>query len=247
MRSSRRFSAAAAAALAAAVLTAAPASADYPTVDALTPGAPIATYLAEGSKDGACTAGWLARDKAGATYMLTAGHCFSDGAGGHAMVRYAESDYHALGTADYVLYDAAEVLTPDRTDIAVVALDDGVAIDARVLERRPVSGAVKIVEVGDRVCKFGAESGRRDCGPVTEVTEYRIKADFDSRSGDSGSPVYAIDDRGVAHAVGIHTGVMSEGGASIQPISATLRERGLELIPAPKPAPQPGIAPISHR
>lgn len=232
--------AAAAAAAVMLAVTTAPQAAAYPKVTTLTPGAPIGTYTAAGNRDGACTAGWLARTADGTPMMLTAGHCFSSGAGGQALLGLDADagNYVKVGDADYV------VDVPDSTDIAVVRVTGPVTLDARVLERRPVSGVVAEVSPGDTVCVYGSESGR-NCGPVMRLTDGGgIQVDIQTRAGDSGSPVYRLGRSGVAQPVGLVRGALN-GDAVVQPIADVLRERELTLLQTESPAPH--IQPVSHR
>ncbi len=218
----------------------APEAAAYPKVTTLTPGAPIGTYTAAGTRDAACTAGWLARTSSGDPVMLTAGHCFSNGVGSQTLVGLDANagNYTKVGEADYVVHT-------DTADVAVVPVAASVSLDARVLERRPVSGVVAAATPGDEVCMFGAESGRH-CGTVTLIDgdSAQVWTKMQSTRGDSGAPVYKIGRSGTAQPVGIL--VQGNGDATIvQPIADVLRERELTLIQTETPAPH--IQPVSHR
>lgn len=225
----RALVAAALTAVGLATLGAAPATAE-PQVDALTPGAAIAAYAPGpgGSLTAGCTAGWLARTAGGEPVMLTAGHCAH--LGDAIVLQRDVNDYVALGTATYVN------AVPNSTDIAVVHVSEPVAQDARVLERRPVAAAIKLVIPGDPICFYGATSGR-SCGIVTNIVPgYGIVTSAAAQGGDSGGPAYSIDDAGVAYPVGVVHGVQDFTRRSVvQPISDVLREQNLTLTPGPAP------------
>lgn len=219
-----------AAVVAAAAVCAAPPAAAYPQVDVLTPGAPIATYAPGGDRalTAGCTAGWLARTATGDLAMLTAGHCAH--LGDKAVWQRGDGDYVAIG------YATSVVATANGTDWGVISLSGPVAYDARVLKLRRVAAATKLVTAGERICLYGAESGRQ-CGPVVSVTEDRIVADVQTHPGDSGGPVYWIDDTGVAYPVGLHLGREIDSNLEVvQPIAGVLREQNLTLIPGPAEA-----------
>ncbi|MGB3675170.1 MAG: S1 family peptidase [Candidatus Nanopelagicales bacterium] len=225
---------AAALAVGLATLGTAPATAE-PQVDALTPGARIVTYAPGpgGAWQSECTAGWLARTADGKPVVLTAGHCARSG---DAVVLWqghddSPADYLALGPATYVVHD------PNSTDIAVVSVSESVAQDPRVLERRPVAAAVKLVIPGEPICFYGATSGR-SCGVVTNIIPgYGIVATAKAQGGDSGGPAYSIDNTGVAYPVGIVVGGQDSTGRSVvQPITDVLREQNLTLMSGAEPS-----------
>lgn len=199
---------AAAAAVAIALLSAAPAWADPATVDgpvppveAVTPGVGFTGYNADGALVGSCTLGFLATDTTGRRYAFTAGHCSSTG---NAVTQYqTPNNYRRIGLFAHTIDDSS-------ADIAAIALaDTAPPQDARVLERRPVTGVIDAVTDHDVLCFYGMRTGGHPhCGQVTSPAaatdrDYLVQFAVGAVRGDSGSPVYRIEANGDATAVGI--------------------------------------------
>lgn len=199
---------AAAAAAAIALLSAAPAYADpddvvapVPPSEAVTPGAGVGLYDANGKGASACTLGYLATDKTGHRYVLTAGHC--DKGGSVVMPYQAPDTFRRVGLFAHTVDDM-------YGDIAAIALaDTAPPQDARVLSRRSVTGVIDAVTDRDTLCFYGMRTGGHPhCGRVTSpaaAADHSYRATFAAVSvhGDSGSPVYRIEPNGTATAVAI--------------------------------------------
>jgi len=199
---------AAAAAAAIALLSAAPAYADpddvvapVPPSEAVTPGAGVGLYDANGKGASACTLGYLATDKTGHRYVLTAGHC--DKGGSVVMPYQAPDTFRRVGLFAHTIDDSS-------ADISAIALaETAPPQDARVLSRRSVTGVIDAVTDHDTLCFYGMRTGGHPhCGRVTSPAaaddhDYLIQFAVGAVRGDSGSPVYRIEANGDATAVGI--------------------------------------------
>lgn len=198
----------AAAAAVAALLAAAPAAADpaadvapVPPSEAVTPGAGVGLYDANGRGASACTLGFLATDSVGRHYVLAAGHC--DKGGSVVMPYLTPTGFRRVGLFAHTVDDM-------YGDIAAIALaDTAPPQDARVLSRRPVTGVIDAVTTNDTLCFYGMRSGGHPhCGRVTSPASaadqsHQVVFATAAVHGDSGSPVYRIEPNGDATAVGI--------------------------------------------
>jgi streptogrisin B len=185
---------ASAAALAIAAPTAHAASAS------ISPGDRIDYITDEGSAS-FCTVGYVYTGSDGHAYAITAGHCETDDPGhvvdGSATVagRFVDSLVAPprSGGADYGLIDFG----PNVTSRPVIGDDIAVA-----------AAEPPAVEIGQTVCRLGVSSGEH-CGTVAYRygDEQLMTTDMPaSVPGDSGGPVWIVDDNGQAHIVGIWLG-----------------------------------------
>ncbi len=191
-----------------------------PPAAAVAPGVGAGMYDVSGHNEGACTLGFLADGADGTRYAFTAGHCASTG--DVVMPYKTAGNYLQVGQfADAVMEDGA-----DSPDIAVIRLEAGTPQDARVLSGRPVGGVTTHLAPSDTLCFYGVVSGLR-CGPVAaSLLPGAATVEFGavSQDGDSGAPVYRIENDGSATAVGILTGGVDGDSAT----TATLIEPYLE-------------------
>lgn len=239
-RSLSAVMAAFAAIAAVAAVASAPAAAADPTdasavppAMAVTPGAGVGVYNAAGQLfQGGCTLGFLATGADGAEYAFTAGHCASDG---KVVMRYQTADnYKAIGRF------ADSVYTKGGQDIAIIRLDvDGVPLDTRVLNRRPVTGVTAQVKSGEELCFFGQATGDKTCGKVglgpEELGEPRVIFSALSQHGDSGGPVYRIEKDGTATAVAILDQGANGSDSAATLIQPYLEKWGLTISTTPRP------------
>lgn len=220
--------------VAAALIAAAPAAADpavevgepAPPSTAVTPGAGVGLYSANGKPASACTLGFLATDAEGSPYVFTAGHCNK---GGGVVMPYQTADnYRPLGRF-------AHTVDEPGADIAAIALTDTLPHDARVLSRRPVTGVTDVITDADTLCFYGMRTGGRPhCGSVISPAaaaddDYLVEFGAVSVHGDSGSPVYRIEPNGNATAVAIlNSGTATSSTATL--IEPFLSRWNLSLI-----------------
>ncbi|CAM4079248.1 V8-like Glu-specific endopeptidase [Mycobacterium basiliense] len=174
-----------------------------PSTDAIGPGAGIAVSYADGSGGMGCTAGFLVRTSTGKTGVLTAGHCNKPGEASKVSINYTgTSPYVIVGTFNQTI---SEGLRGEAHDIGLIVLDSGnVPRTSAIAASLPVTGVADNLRIGQQLCKFGMRTGRAECGQITDVTDSKVEFLAASQCGDSGGPVYAIQNDGSAIAVGIH-------------------------------------------
>ncbi|BBX96067.1 trypsin [Mycobacterium lacus] len=174
-----------------------------PAVGAIGPGAGIAVTYADGSGGMGCTAGFLVRTDTGQAGVLTAGHCNKGGQASKTSINYAGNNrYVTVGTFSQ---SVSEGLRGEAHDIGLIMLDsDKVPRTSAIAASLPVAGVMADVGIGQQLCKFGMKTGRAECGRVTDISASKVAFLAASQCGDSGGPVYLIQDDGTAAAVGIH-------------------------------------------
>ena len=159
--------------------------------------------------------------------VLTAGHCGEDGDRILVEVR---------GTKQYVgkLTDPVDTVTDGvRHDYGVIILANEI-VSPVVAGNLPPKTFLTSDEVkkGMNVCSYGDTSGER-CGPVKVVDPYKhlIQADFQSKSGDSGGPVYAKNSSGEIAYIGLLRGHRDDTGYSVVvPMELVINEYGLKVL-----------------
>jgi hypothetical protein len=171
-----------------------------------------------------CSSGFNARNAAGRTVVVTAGHCGEVGSDW-----YAREDGPRLGT----VRRARNTDDPqgDDDDYAVISNAGTYRLPPRIRDR----GVSKVVSRvgrptrGLRVCFTGRTSGTR-CGRITEVRRNGVViTSMAPRQGDSGGPLFsrvAGTDR--VRAIGIVVATDGSRGYH-QRISEVLREYHLRL------------------
>lgn len=178
----------------------APPPVPLPAATAIGPGTAIAVSYADGGGGMACTAGFLVRDTAGKSGVLTAGHCNKPGEASKVSMNSGSGPYLTVGTFAQTVSEGAR--GEDR-DIGLITLDAKVPRTPSITASMPVSGVADDLQIGQQLCKFGMKSGRVECGQITDITETKVVFLAISQCGDSGGPVYQIRHDG-AVAVGIH-------------------------------------------
>ncbi|WP_253861806.1 S1 family peptidase [Mycobacterium asiaticum] len=171
-----------------------------PAAAAIGPGAAIAVTYADGGM--ACTAGFLVRKASGQTGVLTAGHCNKTGEASKVIMNAGSVPYQTVGTFGPTISEGER---GEAHDIGLIWLDSEEVphIPAIAATSTPVSGVAGELRIGQQLCKFGMKTGRTECGQITDVTESKVVFLAASQCGDSGGPVYLLDDDRAA-AVGIH-------------------------------------------
>jgi len=231
-RKAHAIAAVTAAAITAIALAAPAVGQPLPANPAITPGAAIGVYDSNGNAAGTCTLGFLATGTDGRHYAFTAGHCDH---GGPVMMPYqTEGNFQRVGQSAESVHEAT------WPDIAAIKLDGNLPLDIRVLSRRPVTGVTSTLRNGDKLCFYGMRSGRQ-CGEAFVATMDGASVGFSAPAipGDSGAPVYKIEQDGSATAVGILKGSDDSFGASATLIAPFLTKWGLTLDTTRTPAAAP--------
>lgn len=216
-------------------------------------------------KGSGCTLSFSVRSRrTGRDGALTAGHCVTTTNGGPTYLVHQTESLPNDGTAPGDLLGqvfGSKFVVGEDGDSAFVKLVNGRAARPLVFSGGtssrsaiPVAGVVA-PEPGLQVCYSGAATGEH-CGftvvggsqtvsfksgrnHVQIGNEWRAETDdgtgCTSRKGDSGSPVYEINN-GQAYAVGILSGGQVKPGQCpfyFTPVTLALRELGLSLITSP--------------
>ncbi|GAB3015229.1 hypothetical protein MBOU_22500 [Mycobacterium bourgelatii] len=175
---------------------------ELPPASAIGPGTAIAVTYADGTGGMGCTAGFLVRTNAGETGVLTAGHCNKPGQASKVSMNAGSDIYPTVGTFNQTVSEGAR---GEDHDIGLVVLDpDKVPRTSAVTGSLPVNGVAADLRIGQQLCKFGMKTGQALCGQITDITESKVVFLAGSQCGDSGGPVYLIQDDGSVAAVGIH-------------------------------------------
>jgi len=205
-----------------------------------------------------CTLAFSVRTPSGKKGALTAGHCVATLDGGPAyFVQQTQSLPHDATSPGDLLAKVAgsKYVVGSNGDSAFAALVSGRSARPLVFtggsatrDAIPVAGLLS-PEPGMQVCYSGAATGehcgftieggsqdvsfRSGSGHVTIGNEWRATGeDCTSRKGDSGSPVYVLQD-GVAYAVGILSGGQVKQGQCpfyFTPVKLALKVLGVTLI-----------------
>ncbi|GBG38464.1 S1 family peptidase [Mycobacterium montefiorense] len=173
-----------------------------PASTAAGPGAGIYVEYADGSGGMGCTAGFLVRTSTGEAGLLTAGHCNRPHTPSKVVMNLGGIlPYAKLGTFARTV---SEGVHNEQHDIGLIVLDgDNVPRSSAVATTLPITGVTTDLSIGQELCKFGMSSGEAECGPVLDVTESKVSFLAGGQCGDSGGPVYLIQNDGTATAVGI--------------------------------------------
>ena len=173
-----------------------------PAAAAAGPGAGIYVEYADGSGGMGCTAGFLVRTSTGATGVLTAGHCNRPREPSRVVMNLGGIlPYTKLGTFARTVNEGVH---DEQHDIGLIVLDgDNVPQSPAVAATLAITGVTSDLSIGQELCKFGMSSGEAQCGPVLDLTESKVSFSAGGQCGDSGGPVYLIQNDGTATAVGI--------------------------------------------
>lgn len=144
-----------------------------------------------------CTAGYV--DDNTRTMIFT-GHCSGYDTGKDVY----NTDFKKLGT---VVYNNGSYDTHPDSDYAVVKLDESISVGENIYSGDIWTSPQKI-NIGDKMCSFGAKSNMKYCGYVTDVHDNYVNGDINTGgvSGDSGGPAW-IEGKGF---IGVYSAV-SEG------------------------------------
>ena len=144
-----------------------------------------------------CTVGYV--DDISHTLIFT-GHCSGYKTGKNVYT----SDFKKLGT---VIYNHGTPETHPDNDYAIVKLDKNISVGDNIYSGDKWVSPDK-VNVGDKLCSYGAKSAMKYCGYVTSVNNRYINGDINTGgiSGDSGGPAW-IEGKGF---IGVYSAV-SEG------------------------------------
>lgn len=143
-----------------------------------------------------CTAGFVMR-RGSNTFLLTAGHCSASSTGGI----FVHNGYGSIG-GTY----ASAAFDGSRADAKIIDMTDSQESNRVFLTTtsyRLITSWQGVYDdnVGDLVCKMGANTGYATCGNISSVyvstnvagVDYigQRRADFSAVGGDSGGPVYS--------------------------------------------------------
>jgi hypothetical protein len=168
--------------------------------DSITPGMGI--VQGSGRTGTECTAGFIVHTSQGDPALLTAGHC-AKSADRVQMFYLPQNELIAIGSYRATEYDS-------QHDIALLGINSDIRVDPKVLGKYPVA---TVVDPGDFathpdtvLCKMGDKS-EFSCGPFQRTVGNRVYFRAPAVHGDSGSPVFAVNqNNGTLLAVGILDG-----------------------------------------
>lgn len=176
------------------------------------PGVVIAQQVADSRKS--CTIGVAVQAADIGNAFVTAGHC--DRAPGGALFLYPEADTTDavakqlpatfVKTDTHAVADIGTGLVSDSTLLPVSTVDRAAT---KIAGRYPIAGvlttaAVKQLLADTPVCLDGAVSGLV-CGRLVDADDDGlVRFDVGSRDGDSGGPVFLLDQQHRAVLIGIH-------------------------------------------
>ncbi|MDR1449215.1 MAG: hypothetical protein LBI84_03265 [Propionibacteriaceae bacterium] len=193
---------------------------------------------------GACTSAFLVQKASGQRFSLTAGHCGDNGGsislGGVGVGQISDDKYPNTGSQTRVPVDAA-LFGP-------VPANAQPSIFINSSFNRPVIGSVDPTP-GMRVCTRGAVRQVEYCGQVTLINyaapyagktitvEHFIYVTWNNgapgvQPGDSGSPLYMVNEANEAIAVGI-LGGGSGSFAVYSPVNLAMQVTGTSLVTSP--------------
>lgn len=193
-------------AVAVSLFTHAPAVQAIPTT--ISPGDRI-DYVTTDGPASFCTIGYVYTGTNGHAYAITAGHCQADEPG-HVIDETTGATGRFINT----------VIAPPRSggpDYGLIDFGPRVASHpSGDTVRFTPDGTPPVVQVGQPVCHLGVSSGTH-CGTVAYRygDEQFMTTDMPaSVPGDSGGPVWATDDDGHAHIIGIWLGEKTSADSS---------------------------------
>ena len=185
--------------------------ADFTAADAPAPGVSILQPAGDGSS-ALCTTGWAVLSARHDIGYLTAGHC--DQTEGAPLWMYTDANGQQRrellplqnaerGDDDGRAYDAALFfLSPDQQSANDFSI--GVAEGVHLRGVMPISQARGLAP-GTPICMHGSRSGVT-CGPLIAAGDDEVLWGGAAVKGDSGAPVFVVNDDGDALAVGTLAG-----------------------------------------
>lgn len=206
-----------------------------------------------------CTLTSVVKDKKGDLYGVTAAHCVRKRDDGSSVEKISSRNVPISDDTFMKNYYGPNSYhhNPDGkvfSDMAIFKLEPGVTTSGVIDENTPVGNAQPLGDVhkGDAVCKYG-RSTQKTCGKVTKIDYQRgsVEASVFAIGGDSGSPIYSVDDNGVAHVIASLSGgyVGNDDLNFGDEVSGDFAQWGVEVvgqdnIPQPSPAPDPSHSPL---
>lgn len=199
----------------------------------------FAVRLAPGDTGG-CTLG-PAVTAGGRPAFLTAGHCRGGGAPLFASTGPGAEDVRELGPAVRAVNEkndpGADGILDDRALVYT-----GEAAGDRTIAGFPVAGSLTLKETrllpaGTPICVAGAVSGIR-CGGLISASRDRIEfagkvGATAPNKGDSGAPVFVVDENGRATVIGLVTSEAPDGAMTNATfIEPALQDFGAQLVTA---------------
>lgn len=213
------------------------------------PGIVLAQQVAGARKS--CTLGVAVQAVDIGSAFVTAGHC--DRAPGGALFLYPEADTTDADAkqlpSTFVKTDAHAVpdigtgLVSDSTLLPVSTVDPAAT---KIANRYPIAGvltasAVEQLPTGTPVCFDGAMSGVT-CGALTDADDQGlVRFDADGRDGDSGAPVFLLDQQHRATLIGLVKGGDADGSDTTATyLDPALMRLGASVVLDPSAAPMDG-------
>ncbi|WP_157896136.1 hypothetical protein [Mycobacteroides chelonae] len=216
------------------------------------PGIVVAQQVAEARKS--CTIGVAVQAAEVGNAFVTAGHC--DRAPGGALFLYPEADSTDadakqlpttfVKTDTHAVPDVGTGLVSDSTLLPVSTVDRAAT---KIAGRYPIAGVlttavVKQLPTDTPVCLDGAVSGLV-CGQLVDADDGGlVRFDVGSRDGDSGGPVFLLDQQHRAVLIGIHKrGDGTTAAATYLEPALTRLGAGVMLDPSVQPMDGPDFSP----
>ena len=250
-----KFAASVAAAASVTILSPAVAHATPTTVN---PGNQIEVQFSN-NKVSLCTLTSVVKDKKGDLYGVTAAHCVRHRDDGSPVKKISSRNVPISDDSFMNNYYGDNSYHHDPhgktfNDLAIFKLKPGVTTSGVTEGGVPIANSRTLDDVhkGDYVCKYG-RSTQKTCGKVTKIDYQRgsVEASVFAIGGDSGSPIYSVDDNGKAHIIASLSGgyVGNDDLNFGDEVSEDFAQWGVEVvgqdnIPQPSPAPAPSPSPL---
>lgn len=175
----------------------------------VTPGMSIYEDTDNGTMVDTCTASFLVRDRTtGRLGMLTAGHCV-DAHPSSALYYTSALDGQNYTLGSFVAHEYAKDSDGEiLLDAALFTVNSSLSATGKVGNQYPLDAPIAYAPlaanfVGKKACKFGSKTGA-GCGTITEVTRSTVTVSGPLViKGDSGAPVYYVNQNGTASPIGI--------------------------------------------
>lgn len=238
-----------------AILFPAVAHADPATVN---PGNQIEVQFSN-QKVSLCTLTSVVKDKNDNLYGVTAAHCVKNRDDGSSVKKISSRNVPVSDDSFMNNYygDNSFHYNPNGNtfnDLAMFKLAPGVTTSGVIEGGTPIGNSRSLSDVqnGDDVCKYG-RSTQETCGKVTknDTQRGRVEASVFAIGGDSGSPIYSVDDNGKAHIIASLSGgyVGNDDLNFGDEVSEDFAQWGVEVvgqdnIPQPSPVPVPSPSPL---
>lgn len=206
-----------------------------------------------------CTLTAVVKDKKGDLYGATAGHCVRKRDDGSPVKKISSRNVPISDDSFMNNYygDNSFHHNPNGktfNDLAIFKLSPGVTTSGVIEGGIPIDNSKSLsgVQKWDNVCKYG-RSTQKTCGKVTKINHQngKVEASVFAIGGDSGSPIYSVDDNGKAHIIAsLSGGYIGNDNINFgDEVSEDFAQWGVEVvgqdnIPQPSPAPAPSPSPL---